>query len=87
MEVTAASIDGSNNAATSSLNGAVLDGCGLEKDEIILPRQFQLTTPDAHGHVLVEWRSERHELKLLVIPEEPLCCLVKALRDMIQGVC
>ena len=78
-------MDGSNNAATSSLKRAVLDGCE-HGDEICLPGQFQLTTSDADIHVFVQRRTKRDELKLLVVPEEPFRGLVEALCDMIQRV-
>ena len=65
---------------------AELDGCGHEQQEIDQPRQFQLTTPNAHIEILVEGRTERDELQFRVVAEETLRSLVKALGDMVEGI-
>lgn len=45
--------------------------------------EFQLTAANAHGQILVQWRTEGNKLQLLAVTEQPLGRLVKALRDMV----
>lgn len=53
--------------------------------ESYIPSEPELACPNADFGILVEWRAKRDVLYIVLVAEKPLCRLVKALRDMVQG--
>lgn len=84
MDVMAAWMEGSKSSATSALYRCELGKVQWEASDI--PGQFERSTTYTDNQILVEWRTERNPLDIILIAEQSFRRFVEPLGNVIDRV-